>query len=91
MRLDCTALTNLEVLQGATGMRAGSLLDVLDTCVSVSGKRMIRKWLSQPLYDVDAILRRQNAVKAILADSTLMQVITDGLRGLPDMDRCDNS
>ena len=88
MRLDCTALTNLEVLQGSTGMRSGSLLDVLDTCVSVSGKRLIRAWLSQPLCDVDAIMRRQNAVRDILASSELMTTITDGLRGLPDMDRC---
>lgn len=88
MRLDCTALTNLEVLQGSTGMRSGSLLEVLDSCVSVSGKRLIRAWLSQPLCDVVAIIRRQHAVQDILANSTLMQVITDGLRGLPDMDRC---
>lgn len=88
MRLDCTALNNLEVLQGSTGMRSGSLLDVLDTCVSVAGKRLLRAWLSQPLCDVEAIIRRQNAVQQILANSTLMQVITDGLQGLPDMDRC---
>lgn len=88
MRLDCTALTNLEVLQGSTGSREGSLLDVLDTCVSVSGKRLIRTWLSQPLCDVAAIMRRQNAVREILGSTDLMQAITEGLGGLPDVDRC---
>lgn len=91
MRLDCTALTNLEVLQGSTGMLSGSLLDVVDTCVSVSGKRLIRTWLTHPLCDVEAIRRRQNACKQILESSELMQVVTDGLRGLPDMDRCGNT
>ena len=50
MRLDLTARHNLELFETMRGQeKRGSLLWVLDRTQTAMGKRMLRRWLEQPL------------------------------------------
>jgi DNA mismatch repair ATPase MutS len=80
-------MTNLEVLRSSAGEHEGSLLEVLDTCMTQGGHRLLRGWLCHPLCDLTQIRRRQDAVQSILSDADLMQCLRDGMQGLPDLDR----
>lgn len=88
VRLDGSAISHLEVLRSSSGTTEGSLLGVLDTCSTNGGRRLLRGWLCQPLFDVQPIRRRQQAVQAILAHCELMDTVHVGCCSLPDMDRC---
>lgn len=87
MRLDGSAISHLEVLRSSSGSTQGSLLGVLDTCSTNGGRRLLRGWLCQPLFAIELIRRRQQAVQAILAHGELMDTIHVGCCSLPDMDR----
>ncbi len=63
MALDEQTQRNLEIFQGArSGALEGSLLSVIDATKTPMGGRLLRKWLGQPLLDVDALNKRQDAI-----------------------------
>jgi len=60
MTLDAATRRNLELTETLRGATEGSLLGVLDRCVTPMGKRLLRQWVSQPLLDAKGIRRRQD-------------------------------
>ncbi|KAJ3603677.1 hypothetical protein NHX12_028421 [Muraenolepis orangiensis] len=87
--LSATTLRNLEILRNQTdGGTRGSLLWVLDHTSSVFGRRLLRRWVSQPLTDLRSILDRQDAVCEILqSDSGALASVRSLLARLPDLER----
>ena len=66
MVLDGATLRNLELAKNIIdGTKKGTLLDILDSTVSAMGGRMLRKWLTRPLLDLDKIKQRQDAVEEL--------------------------
>jgi len=59
--MDNITIANLEILQSSEGSVEGSLLFVLDKCVTPAGKRLLRQWLVAPLCQVKAINNRLDA------------------------------
>lgn len=89
MKLSAATLRNLEILNNQTdgGVR-GSLLWVLDHTCTHFGRRLMRKWVSQPLTDAQLILERQTAVQEILeSNSHTLTSVQSLLTHLPDLDR----
>jgi len=66
MALDGAALENMEILENAEGGSIGSLLGALDHCLTPFGKRRLREWLCKPLFVVDEIKARQDAVRDLM-------------------------
>ena len=65
-----TTLYNLEILANQSdGSVKGSLLWLLGQTKTVFGARLLRKWISQPLLDRNAINQRLDAVTEILQQS----------------------
>ena len=88
MRLDHTARRNLELLQTMRdGEKKGSLLWVLDRTRTAMGKRLIRRWISQPLVNVSRIHGRLNAVEELAGSAMLRDGITEALSGMSDLER----
>uniref|UniRef100_A0A667WY98 DNA mismatch repair protein MSH3 n=1 Tax=Myripristis murdjan TaxID=586833 RepID=A0A667WY98_9TELE len=89
MKLSATTLRNLEILTNQTdGGVKGSLLWVLDHTRTSFGRRLLRKWVSQPLTDPQSIRDRQDAVQEILeSDSVTLSSIRSLLSHLPDLER----
>ncbi|XP_070689505.1 DNA mismatch repair protein Msh3 [Pempheris klunzingeri] len=89
MTLSAATLRNLEILNNQTdGGVKGSLLWVLDHTCTPFGKRLMRKWVSQPLADPQSVSERQDAVQEILESHSLtLNSIRSLLSHLPDLER----
>ncbi|XP_058493125.1 DNA mismatch repair protein Msh3 isoform X1 [Solea solea] len=89
MILSATTLRNLEILKNQTdGGVKGSLLWVVDHTRTPFGKRLMRKWVSQPLTEPQSISERQDAVQEMLeSDSLTLNSTRSLLSHLPDLER----
>ena len=89
MRLDAAALRALNVLESkADGNKNFSLFGLMNrTCTAGMGKRLLNKWLKQPLLDVIEINHRLNLVQAFVEDAALRQDMRQHLKRIPDVDR----
>uniref|UniRef100_A0A3P9P9U6 DNA mismatch repair protein MSH3 n=1 Tax=Poecilia reticulata TaxID=8081 RepID=A0A3P9P9U6_POERE len=89
MKLSAATLRNLEILSNQTdGSVRGSLLWVLDHVRTPFGRRLLRKWVSQPLTEPQRIAERQDAVQEMMeSDSITLNPIRALLSHLPDLER----
>lgn len=88
MDLDLTARRNLELTQTMrTGEKKGSLLGVLDQTKTAMGKRLIRKYIEQPLLNGAIITRRLNAVEELVGDAMLRGEVCECLHNIYDLER----
>ncbi len=88
LSIDFTARRNLELTETIrTQEKRGSLLWVLDQTKTAMGKRLLRKYLEQPLANIPQITRRQAAV-AELFDKNIDRVeLAEALSGVYDLQR----
>ena len=91
MLLDESTRRNLELTETMRGGDAkGSLLAVLDATLTPMGSRLLRRWINQPLLDVDGINRRLDAVQCCV-DDTVLRLEVRGLLGqIGDLERWTN-
>ena len=88
MRLDISAINNLELFQTMRGKsKRGSLLWVLDKTKTAMGKRLIRGWMEQPLLNIAEITLRLNAVNELVSDAALLGETSEYLTGIKDLER----
>ncbi|XP_062924627.1 DNA mismatch repair protein Msh3 [Mobula hypostoma] len=89
MSISATTLKNLEILQNqTTGTTKASLFWVLDHTQSAFGRRLLRKWVSQPLLKASEINARLDAVTEILSSDSIVLAKTQSLLSkLPDLER----
>ncbi|KAK1294157.1 DNA mismatch repair protein MSH6 [Acorus calamus] len=84
------ALENLEILENnKNGGPSGTLFAQLDHCVTAFGKRLLRGWISRPLYHKESIIDRQDAIayfKDAAAQTPALQFRKE-LSRLSDMER----
>jgi DNA mismatch repair protein MutS len=91
MTLDESTRRNLELTETMrSGESQGSLLHVLDLTLTPMGARLLRRRLSQPLLDVDAINRRLDAVQSLRDDTLTRMTLRDLLNGIGDLERWTN-
>jgi DNA mismatch repair protein MutS len=91
MTLDESTRRNLELSETIRGGQVkGSLLGVLDETLTPMGGRLLRRWMGQPLLDVNAINGRLDAVEAFFHQSRARMEIREMLRGLGDLERWTN-
>ena len=88
MALDINARRNLEITERMRDKsKKGTLLWVLDeTCTSMGG-RHLRRWLNDPLIEVDEINDRLNSVKELKDNIVFRGDIIDGLKKVYDIER----
>jgi len=88
MTLDATARRNLEITQTMrSGEKRGSLLWVIDKTKTAMGKRLLRRYLEQPLCNPIMIEKRLNVVEEIKNDTMLRLDLTELLGGIYDLER----
>uniref|UniRef100_A0A673MGE4 DNA mismatch repair protein MSH3 n=1 Tax=Sinocyclocheilus rhinocerous TaxID=307959 RepID=A0A673MGE4_9TELE len=84
----CSRYSLAKNENSTTGSVKGSLLWVLDHTQTPFGKRLLRKWVSQPLKSVIDIQARQEAVAEILcSESSVLPSLQSLLTRLPDLER----
>ena len=85
--IDPTTLVHLNVLEGAEGGRAGSLVDTIDRTVTSMGGRLLRQWLVRPLVHVARIQDRLDAVEDFAFRATERARLRDLLKSMHDLER----
>ena len=88
MVLDAKTRRNLELFEGGrSGSKDHSLLAVLDLTKTPMGARLLRRWLGQPLLDLDELTRRQEAVEWLHGSSIRRQRFQAELASVADLER----
>lgn len=88
MTIDASSRRNLEITETLRDKnKKGSLLWVLDKTVTSMGARLLKKWLEQPLIDIDAIHERLDAVAELKDAFILRSELRELLAGVYDMER----
>jgi len=69
------------------GKREGSLLSILDSCRTSMGRRMLRKWIEQPLKQKIQIESRLDGVEELKENLIIRDEIKTMLDGIYDLER----
>jgi len=88
MNLDHATKRNLEITFSMhEGGREGSLVSILDKTETAMGGRLLKKWLSAPLIKLEPILKRQQSVEELVANSGIRRKIIEELKEIGDLER----
>ena len=88
MLLDPQTRRNLELLTPLHGdSKAMTLVKLLDRTCTAMGARTLRRWLFQPLRDVQRINRRLDAVETLVGNSDIRSSLQDHLKHVCDIER----
>ena len=88
MALDINARRNLELTEKLRDKsKKGTLLWVLDKTSTSMGGRLLRRWISDPLVDVNDIQNRLGAVKELKENDILRDDVINSLKNVYDIER----
>jgi DNA mismatch repair protein MutS len=88
MYLDNTARRHLELTQNLLdGSRRYTLLSVLDATCTPMGARLLKRWLDEPLLNVEAINARLDAVESLTQHHLHREALREKLRRMADLER----
>ena len=88
MALDINARRNLEITEKMRDKtKKGTLLWVLDKTSTSMGGRHLRRWLNDPLIDVNEINKRLNSVKELKENVILRGDAIENLKKVYDIER----
>ena len=86
IQLDAATRRNLELTQNLAGGTENTLAAVLDKCVTPMGSRLLKRWIHQPICDVEKLTQRQQAIGVIL-EQDLVADLQPYLQQVGDMER----
>jgi DNA mismatch repair protein MutS len=88
MAIDPNTRRSLELTQNlADGGRKHTLLSVLDETVTSMGSRLMRRWIEQPLLELEPIRSRHAAVARMVEANLPRADVRDQLRKIADLER----
>ncbi len=88
LRLDATTRRNLELTETMRGgSTKGSLFWVLNRTKTAMGARLLKKWIEQPLLDLNQITERQNMIHGLISNYSRLLQLKDALKDVYDYER----
>ncbi len=88
MSLDNSTKRNLEILSSMqNSQKEGSLINVLDKTKTAMGGRLLKKWITSPLTNLQTLLIRQNSISNLFEKSTLRRNLQEELKEIADLER----
>ncbi len=90
MFLDPQTRRNLELLEPSRQGGKTSLVGVLDRTRTPMGARLLRRWIAQPLLELEPLLARQAAVAHLVDETLLRAALREALGPVGDMERALN-
>ncbi|MFI2741124.1 DNA mismatch repair protein MutS [Zhouia sp. PK063] len=84
--MDRFTIRNLE-LYHAKDAQAVTLIDVIDKTISPMGGRLLKRWLSLPLKNIDRIKQRHEVVQFLVEEQNVLQKIQHQIKQISDMER----
>jgi DNA mismatch repair protein MutS len=90
MTLDAQTRRNLELTESSRGEKRHSLIAVLDQTRTPMGARLLRRWIGQPLLNLEELRGRQAGVTAYFGDTLRRTELRKLLSGVGDIERLVN-
>lgn len=88
MILDHSTKRNLEITYTMQeGSREGSLISILDKTETAMGGRLLKKWISMPLRNIEPILKRHESVEELLKEKRYRKELFAHLKEVGDLER----
>ncbi|MEH0667226.1 DNA mismatch repair protein MutS [Vibrio scophthalmi] len=84
--LDAATRRNLEITQNLAGGTDNTLASVLDHTATPMGSRMLKRWLHQPMRDIDTLNQRLDAITE-LKQHALFTELQPVLKQVGDIER----
>ncbi|RTZ14361.1 DNA mismatch repair protein MutS [Vibrio aquaticus] len=84
--LDAATRRNLEITQNLAGGNDNTLAEVMDHTATAMGSRMLKRWLHQPMRDIDTLNHRLDAISE-LKDEALFGDLHPVLKQVGDIER----
>lgn len=84
--LDKFTVRNLELIY-SPNENGKTLIDVIDNSISPMGSRLLKRWITLPLKDVQPINDRLNIVSNFLNDTNLFEKLTSYIHEIGDLER----
>jgi len=85
--IDPATFKHLEILDGASNDRTGTLIHEIDETKTPMGARLLRSWLARPLCRRDSILKRLDSVDELAAESIARDKLREALSSVYDLER----
>lgn len=83
--MDDFTIKSLEILE-SNNHNGSSLLDVLDSTLTVLGARLLKRWIIMPIKNLSTIYARYNLIEALLRSNIDLN-LTNLLKSLGDVER----
>lgn len=87
MQIDYSTLKNLEIIESFNETNSSTLLNLLDKTQTAMGGRLLKKWLKNPLLEIDQILDRQDVIEEMLENFEVFIKIHEHLSTIKDLQR----
>lgn len=84
--IDAASRRNLEIDTNLGGGQDNTLANVLDTCTTAMGSRLLKRWLNRPLRQREVVQKRQAGV-ALLTFDTAYMGLRETLSAVGDVER----
>ncbi|HSA06621.1 MAG TPA: DNA mismatch repair protein MutS [Candidatus Gastranaerophilales bacterium] len=86
--IDASARKNLELVQTVRDNKhEGSLFWAINKTRTNMGARLLRKWIQQPLQDINKIKQRQSAVEELAENAEIRSKLIDLMEKIHDIER----
>ena len=90
MILDYDVITNLELLESRYNPRnkeSGSFMEYFNKAVSSFGKRLLKNWILNPLYDIKQINERLDIIEDLINNDIVITSFREKLSKWNDIER----
>ncbi|SUU49579.1 DNA mismatch repair protein MutS [Actinobacillus ureae] len=84
--LDAATRRNLELTQNLAGGTENTLAAVLDKCVTPMGSRLLKRWIHQPIRDLEKLKKRQDIIDTFQKEQRI-ELLQPLLQNVGDMER----
>lgn len=86
VQIDASTRRNLELTQNLAGGTENTLAAILDKCVTPMGSRLLKRWIHQPIRNIEKLQCRQRHIQMLLQHN-LVEELQPLLRQVGDMER----
>lgn len=91
MMLDKSTINALQIfskeMEKKTLSANATLYDILNQCKTNFGNRCLKRWMKQPLQNVDELQLRLDKIEFFITNPGVKNLIQSELKKLPDLDR----
>ena len=87
LQIDHTTLHHLEIAHSLMKDNKFTLFGVMDKTQTAMGRRLLKRWITHPLTQVEEIKRRQEVIEELMSEPSLLNDLKSTLKGIRDLKR----